>query len=78
MSTRASTNERSEMPDSVQSIDADGVAQARARLPSPEELSRLTSLLSLMSDPVRLRILYALDVSEELCVSDLAPDARGQ
>jgi len=72
MSTRASTDERTEMPDSVQPIDADGVAQARARLPSPEELSRLTSLLSLMSDPVRLRILYALDVSEELCVSDLA------
>ena len=25
-----------------------------------------------MADPVRLRILYALDVSEELCVGDLA------
>jgi DNA-binding transcriptional ArsR family regulator len=48
------------------------VAQARSRLPSAEEAARLTSLLSLMADPVRLRILYALDVTEELCVGDLA------
>ena len=33
---------------------------------------RLTGLLSLMADPIRLRILYALDVAEELCVGDLA------
>lgn len=26
----------------------------------------------MMADPVRLRILYALDVGEELCVGDLA------
>ena len=53
-------------------IDADRVAHARLRLPSLDEASRLTSLLSLIADPVRLRILYALDVSEELCVGDLA------
>jgi DNA-binding transcriptional ArsR family regulator len=53
-------------------IDPDRVAHARSRLPSLEEASRLTSLLSLIADPVRLRILYALDVSEELCVGDLA------
>ena len=53
-------------------IDADRVAHARARVPSLDEASRLTSLLSLIADPVRLRILYALDVSEELCVGDLA------
>jgi len=53
-------------------IDPTRVAHAQARLPSADEASRLTSLLSLIADPVRLRILYALDVSEELCVGDLA------
>lgn len=53
-------------------IDAAGVAHARDRLPSLDEASRLTSLLSMIADPVRLRILYALDVTEELCVGDLA------
>src|SRR4051794_41615513 len=53
-------------------IDPTRVAHARARLPSADEASRLTSLLSLIADPIRLRILYALDVSEELCVGDLA------
>jgi DNA-binding transcriptional ArsR family regulator len=53
-------------------IDAARVAHARGRLPSLDEASRLTSLLSMIADPVRLRILYALDVTEELCVGDLA------
>jgi DNA-binding transcriptional ArsR family regulator len=53
-------------------IDPVRVAHARSRLPSLDDASRLTSLLSLLADPVRLRILYALDVSEELCVGDLA------
>jgi len=53
-------------------IDADRVAHARTRLPSADDAARLVSLLSLMADPVRLRILYALDVVEELCVGDLA------
>jgi DNA-binding transcriptional ArsR family regulator len=53
-------------------IDARRVAQARKRLPSLDEASRLASLLSLIADPIRLRILYALDVTDELCVGDLA------
>lgn len=53
-------------------IDPERVAHARSRLPSLDEASRLTSLLSLIADPVRLRILYALDVTEEMCVGDLA------
>lgn len=53
-------------------IDADRVAKARARMPSAEDTTRLTGLLSLMADPVRLRLIYALDVAEELCVGDLA------
>jgi DNA-binding transcriptional ArsR family regulator len=53
-------------------IDPDRVAHARSRLPSADDTSRLTGLLSLMADPVRLRLIYALDVAEELCVGDLA------
>lgn len=53
-------------------IDPERVAHARSRLPSAEDAGRLTSLLALMADPVRLRLIYALDVSEELCVGDLA------
>ncbi|HZP14607.1 MAG TPA: metalloregulator ArsR/SmtB family transcription factor [Nocardioides sp.] len=53
-------------------IDAERVAHAKARVPSAEDAGRLTSLLSMMADPVRLRLIYALDVSEELCVGDLA------
>ncbi|MGI8667486.1 MAG: ArsR/SmtB family transcription factor [Jatrophihabitans sp.] len=53
-------------------IDPERVAHARSRLPSAEDAARLTSLLSLMADPVRLRLIYALDVAEELCVGDLA------
>jgi ArsR family transcriptional regulator, lead/cadmium/zinc/bismuth-responsive transcriptional repressor len=53
-------------------VDAERVAHAKARLPGSDDTSRLTGLLSLLADPVRLRVLYALDVSEELCVGDLA------
>lgn len=53
-------------------IDPSRVARAQQRLPGADDLARLTGLLSLLADPVRLRILYALDVSEELCVGDLA------
>lgn len=53
-------------------IDPERVAYARRRLPSTDDAARLTALLSLMADPVRLRLIYALDVVEELCVGDLA------
>lgn len=53
-------------------IDAARVAAAQARLPTADDAARLTSLLSLMADPVRLRLIYALDVVQELCVGDLA------
>lgn len=32
----------------------------------------MTSVLSLIADPTRARVLYALDVVDELCVGDLA------
>jgi DNA-binding transcriptional ArsR family regulator len=53
-------------------IDRERVAHARRRLPTADDAARLTSLLSLMADPVRIRLIYALDVVEELCVGDLA------
>ncbi len=53
-------------------VDAERVARARSRGLSAEDAGRLVSLLSLLADPVRARILYALDEVEELCVGDLA------
>jgi DNA-binding transcriptional ArsR family regulator len=53
-------------------IDPERVAHARARGLSAEDAGRLAALLSLLADPVRSRILYALDEVEELCVGDLA------
>lgn len=52
-------------------VDPERVAEARSRLLSPEDASRLASLLALMADPMRARILYALDTVDELCVGDL-------
>lgn len=53
-------------------VDPDGVARARARLPGRDEAARLVAVLSVLADPHRARVLYALDVAEELCVGDLA------
>jgi DNA-binding transcriptional ArsR family regulator len=53
-------------------VDPGRVAQARDRGISAEDAARLSSLLSLLADPSRARILYALDLVDELCVGDLA------
>lgn len=53
-------------------VDPARVAAARARLPSAADAERMTALMGLLADPVRARLLYALDVAEELCVGDLA------
>jgi len=53
-------------------VDPERVARARARLPDRDEAARLTSVLTLIGDPTRARVLYALDLVEELCVGDLA------
>jgi DNA-binding transcriptional ArsR family regulator len=58
--------------DHLHPVDPDRVAHARSRLPNADDAARLTGLLSLMADPVRLRLIYALDIVEELCVGDLA------
>ena len=52
-------------------VGPDRVAHAQARLPAREDAARLTSILSLIADPTRARLLYALDHVEELCVGDL-------
>lgn len=53
-------------------VDPERVAHARARGITAEDAGRLSATLSLFADPVRARILYALDLVEELCVGDLA------
>jgi DNA-binding transcriptional ArsR family regulator len=53
-------------------VDAARVAAARARLLDVEEAGRLAGVLGLLADPVRSRILYALDLVDELCVGDIA------
>lgn len=53
-------------------VDPERIARARERLPDSEDATRLTSILSLLAEPTRARVLYALDLVEELCVGDLA------
>ncbi len=53
-------------------VDPRRVAAARERLIDAEEAGRLAGLLGLLADPVRARILYALDLVQELCVGDLS------
>ena len=52
-------------------IDPEQVEAARRRLLSVDDAARLAALLGLLADPVRARILYALDTVDELCVGDL-------
>jgi DNA-binding transcriptional ArsR family regulator len=64
-------------------VDPERIGVARSRLLSAGDASRLASLLAMMADPVRARILSALDNVDELCVGDLvlvldaSPDAVG-
>jgi len=53
-------------------VDQRRVAQTRRRGLGSEDAARLTGLLTLLADPVRVRILYALELVDELCVGDLA------
>ena len=53
-------------------VDPERVERARAHVLAAEDAARLASLLSLMADPVRSRVLDALDLVDELCVGDLA------
>jgi DNA-binding transcriptional ArsR family regulator len=53
-------------------LDPKLVATARRRGIGADDAARLAGLLSLLSDPVRVRLLYSLDLVDELCVGDLA------
>jgi DNA-binding transcriptional ArsR family regulator len=53
-------------------VDRARVEHARAPGLSAEDSSRLAGTLSLLADPIRARILYALDLVEESCVGDIA------
>jgi DNA-binding transcriptional ArsR family regulator len=57
---------------SVAAVDADAVRRAREEGLDADQAARLAGTLSLLSEPTRLRILYALDHVGELCVGDLA------
>jgi DNA-binding transcriptional ArsR family regulator len=53
-------------------VDPERVAAAQASQLSAEQARQLGMLLSVVGDPVRVRILTALLAAEELCVGDLA------
>jgi ArsR family transcriptional regulator, lead/cadmium/zinc/bismuth-responsive transcriptional repressor len=53
-------------------VDAANVERAQAALLAAADAERLSSLLGLLADPVRVRILFALVSVDELCVGDLA------
>jgi len=57
---------------SVRMVDADRVAAARARMITGDEATEVTELFRLLGDPTRVRMLYALAETGELCVCDLA------
>ncbi len=52
-------------------VDPERVRAARPRLISDQDAQRLASLLGLLADPIRARIVYALDTVQELCVGDI-------
>lgn len=58
--------------DHAHPVDASRVRTARRQVLGAEEAARLSQLLALLGDPIRVRILYALDLVEELCVGDVA------
>jgi DNA-binding transcriptional ArsR family regulator len=53
-------------------VDAGGVAQARKSGLPQREAEELGRLLGLLSDPIRVRMLFSLVSIDELCVGDLA------
>ncbi len=60
------------MSDHPHPVDAPAVARARDRLPDPVTTAGVTSVLTVIADPTRMRLLFALDAADELCVGDLA------
>lgn len=56
----------------VRVVHPDKVAAARDLVPSPATAARLADQFKLLSDPGRVRMIYALLEAGELCVCDLA------
>ena len=53
-------------------VDASSVEHATTAVIATDEAERLASLLGVLADPVRVRMLFALASVDELCVGDLA------
>ncbi|MDP8977148.1 MAG: metalloregulator ArsR/SmtB family transcription factor [Actinomycetota bacterium] len=53
-------------------VDPERVAAARGNVIDTAEGERLAELFRLLGDPVRARVLYALNATDELCVGDIA------
>ena len=58
--------------DQLLGTEPDKVTRVREHGLSAEHASALSGTLSLLSEPTRLRILYALDQVGEMCVGDLS------
>lgn len=56
----------------VQAVDPERAAAAAERSLPPDEVVRVAELFRLLGDPTRVRILYALVETGELCVCDIA------
>ncbi len=59
-------------------VDATRVAAVAARLVGADDAIRLADLFKLLSDPSRVRLLFALVEAGELCVCDLAATVGAQ
>ena len=53
-------------------LDPDTLERAKADVLARDEAEKLSELLKLLADQVRVRLLFALVAVEELCVGDLA------
>jgi len=58
--------------DHAHPVDPRALEEARAGALTAGEVRRLESILALLADPVRVRLLFALLPVDELCVGDLA------
>jgi len=56
----------------VRSVDAAKVAAAKRRALPHDDVERVTALFRLIGEPTRVRLLYALAETGEMCVCDLA------
>jgi DNA-binding transcriptional ArsR family regulator len=57
---------------SINEIDPQAVLFVQERALPERTIDRLSRLFSAFADPTRLRILHALNLTQELCVCDLA------